>query len=58
MRIGVGETAFDRTSVVRGFREVGRGVLEARRLFSAIAETVCVLLEVWVPSIKALTAIQ
>ena len=57
MRAGVGETAFDHTSVVRGFGEVGRGVLEARRLFLVI-ETVSVLLEVWVPSINPLTAIQ
>ena len=58
MRAGVGETAADGRSVVGGFGEVGRGVLEVRKLFLAITDVVSMLLEVWVPSMRALTAIQ
>ena len=58
MRAVVGETAADERSVAGEFREVGRGVLEVRKLFLAITDVVSMLLEVWVPSMRALTAIQ
>ena len=58
MRAGVGETAADGRSIAGGFGEVGRGVLEVRKLFLAITDVVSMLLEVWVPSMRALTAIQ
>ena len=58
MRAGVGETAADGRSVAGGFGEVGPGVFEVSRLFFAMADVVSVLLEVCVPSIRALTAIQ
>ena len=38
--------------------DVGLGVLAVKRLFLAIADVVRVLLEVYVPSSRALTAIQ
>ena len=49
MRARVGETAADERSVAGGFGEVGRGVLEVRKLFLAIADMVSMLLEMWVP---------
>ena len=58
MRAVVGETAADERSVAGGFREVGRGVLEVRKLLLAIPDVVSMLLAVCVPSMRALTAIQ
>ena len=43
MRAGVGETAADGRSVAGGFGEVGRGVLEVRKLFLAITDVVNML---------------
>lgn len=58
MRAVVGETAADERSVAGGIREVGRGVLEVRKLLLAIPDVVSMLLAVCVPSMRALTAIQ
>ena len=58
MRAVVGETAADERSVAGGIREVGRGVLEVRKLLLAIPDMVSMLLAVCVPSMRALTAIQ